>query len=319
MSIQRLPNELIEQIVDNIAPDTHLSFALTCKRHLHCAQSMFAHHRECVAKHKEITDIFDNFSRPTDPVAAWHNREFVAYRPFTIVEALQIPTLRSLEVRTLHDRHGRGDFDQSKLPAGLKSTITELYLNGVEKIDEEQLEVLISCFEGLKVLKVERCSFDTGNMLIELIAKCHAKTMEVIHFSKDQSLCQYGEPNPVPKLYNTPHLSGFINLHHLVVELADIYNHAAQSTLHGALCLVFRPSLRYLRIVMTWENGRPNCITGVSGPGIGEVEALDKAIASALRTKAASEPICLRRLNFAWSVVESNRVAFVPYGGHYVS
>ena len=70
---------------------------------------------------------------------------------------------------------------------------------------------------------------------------------------------------------------------------------------------------------MTWENGRPNCITGVSGPGIGEVEALDKAIASALRTKAASEPICLRRLNFAWSVVESNRVAFVPYGGHYVS
>ena len=59
MSIRHLPNELIEQIVDNIAPDTHLSFALTCKRHLHCSQSMLAHHRECATDHKEITDVFD--------------------------------------------------------------------------------------------------------------------------------------------------------------------------------------------------------------------------------------------------------------------
>lgn len=226
MPIQRLPNELIGQIVDNIAPDMHLSFALTRKRHLCCSQSMLAHYRQCVTEHKEITDVFDDFSRPADPVAAWHNREFVAYRPFTIVDALQIPTLRSLEVRTFRDKFGRGDFDPLKLPVGFRSSITELYLNGVENISTAQLEALIPCAKELKVLKVENCTFDMGNKLVELVARFNSKTMEVIHYGKKQSLCGAGGYS-APRLYDIQHLSRFTNLRHLIVEIPDI--------LHGGL------------------------------------------------------------------------------------
>ena len=256
MSIHRLPNELIEQIVDNIAPDMHLSFALTCKRHLCCSQSMLAHHRQCVTEHKEITDVLDDFSRPADPVAAWHNREFVAYRPFTIVDALQIPTLRSLEVRTFRDKFGRGDFDPLKLPVGFRSSITELYLNGVENISTAQLEALIPCFKELKVLKVENCTFDMGNKLVELVARFYSKTMEVIHYGKKQSLCGAGGYS-APRLYDIQHLSRFTNLRHLVVEIPGILygGFKNKSTLHDALCLVFPPSLKYLKILLTSTQG----------------------------------------------------------------
>jgi hypothetical protein len=315
MSIHRLPNELIEQIVDNIAPDMHLPFALTCKRHLFCSQSMLAHHRQCVTEHKEITDVFDDFSRPADPVAAWHNREFVAYRPFTIVDALQIPTLRSLEVRTFHDRFGRGDFDPSKLPTEFRTSITELYLNGVEDISTAQLEAIIPCFEELKVLRVENCTFDTGNMLMELVAKFHSKTMEVIHYGNKQSLC--GAPEySAPRLYDIQHLSRFTNLRHLVVELPDILygGFKSQSTIHDTLCVVFPPSLKYLKILLTltyrnsWERPVP-----------GKLDILDDAIAGLLREKAASGSFCLERLNLAWSEMEWNTEVLTPSGGHYVN
>lgn len=288
MSIRRLPNELIERIVDNIAPEAHLSFALTCKRHLHCSQSMLAHHRGCGTEHKEITDVFDDFLRPSDPVAAWHNRTFVAYRSFKIVDALQIPTLRSLEVRTFRDKYLRGDFDPSKLPAEFRSSITELYLNGVERIDKVQLELPIPCFEGLKVLKIDNCPFDTGERLMELVANCNAKSMEVIHYGKEQNLCRSGRLDSVHRLYDIQHLSRFANLRHLVVEYADIYDHAIKSTLHDALCLVFSPSLEYLKIVMTWTIGRR--FDGLNSRRrfvSDEIEALDNAIAHNLRDKAS--------------------------------
>ena len=318
MSIRRLPNELIEQIVENIAPDTHLSFALTCKRHLHCSKSMLAHHRECATEHKEITDVFDDFSRPTDPVAAWHNCAFVAYRPFTIVDALQIPTLRAIEVRTFRDKYLRGDFDPSKLPAEFRSSITELYLNGVETIDKVQLELLIPCFEKLKVLKIDNCSFDTGERLMELVANCHAKTMEVIHYDKEQNLCRNGILDSVHRLYDIKHLSRFANLRQLVVEYADIYDHAVKSTLHDALCLVFSPSLECLKIIMTWTAGRRfDGLNSRRRSVSDEIEALDNAIARVLRDKAALGSFRLERLNLAWSEVELNLP--IPDGGYYVN
>ena len=280
---------------------------------------MLAHHRACSTEHKEITDVFDHFSRPADPVAAWHNRAFVAYRPFTIVDALQIPTLLSLEVETFHDRYGRGDFNPSKLPIGLRYSITELYLNGIERIDNAQLEVLIPCFKELKVLKVDNCSFDTGKRLMELLAKHHPKTVKVIHYGKKQSLCNEGGQYSVSRLYDIQHLSHFANLRHLVVEFADIYDHAVRSTLHDALCIVFSPSLKYLKIILTWTAGVLNRMNSQREPASGEIEALDSAIASALREKAASESFCLKRLNLAWSEVELNTAVLTPYGGHYVN
>jgi hypothetical protein len=251
-------------------------------------------------------------------VAAWHNRAFVAYRPFTIVDALQVPTLRSLEVRTFRDKYLRGDFDPSKLPAEFRSSITELYLNGVETIDKVQLDLLIPCFEGLKVPKTDNCSFDTGERLMELVANCHANTMEVVHYGKERDLCRNGRLDSVHMLYDIKHLSRFANLRHLVVEYADIYDHAIKSTLHDALCLVFSPSLRYLKIIMTWTIGRRfdglnNRRCSVSG----ETEALDNAIARILRDKAALGSFRLERLNLAWSEVELNSP--IPNGGYYVN
>jgi hypothetical protein len=98
MSIQRLPTELIEQIIDDIAPDTHLSFALACRLLRDCSHSVLAHHRACSIELKEITDALEDFSRPKDPVAMWHNRACVVYRASSITKALQILTLRSLEI-----------------------------------------------------------------------------------------------------------------------------------------------------------------------------------------------------------------------------
>ena len=319
MAIQRVPDELIEQIVDNIAADMHLSFALSCKRHLCCSQSMLAHHRACSIKHKEITDVFEGISRPADPVAAWHNRAFVAYRPYTIVDALQIPTLRSLEVRRFYDRYHRGDFDPSKLPAGFTSSINELYLNGVEKIDKAQLEALISCLKGLRVLRVEDCSFNTGKKLMELVANSHSKTMEVIHYGKNQSLCQDGASISAVKLYDIQHLSRFVNLRHLVVEFADIYDRAVNTTLHDALCLVFSPSLEYLKINLTWTAGRLNPMNNFHGPASGEMEALDKAIASVLQEKAAFGSFHLEKLDLTWSEMELSTLVVTPDEGHYVN
>ena len=247
---------------------------------------MLAHYRQCVTEHKEITDVFDDFSRPADPVAAWHNREFVAYRPFAIVDALQIPTLRSLEVRTFCDKFGRGDFDPSKLPAGFRSSITELYLNGVENTSTAQLEALIPCLKELKVLKVENCTFDTGNKLMELVARFHSKTMEVIHYGKKQSLCGAGGYS-APRLYDIQHLSRFTNLRHLVVEIPDILygGFKNKSTLHDALCLVFPPSLKDLKILLTSTQGH-RYWASEERPVPGKLEVLDNAIAGFLRAKS---------------------------------
>jgi hypothetical protein len=172
MSMLRLPTELVEQIVENISPDTHLSFALACKFLGNCSQSMLTHHRACVTEHKEITDVFDDFSRPKDPVAAWHNRACVVYRASSTKKALQIPTLRSLEIRRFDDGYGRASYEEKDVLIDPKSLVTELYFHFVPTVSEPQLRALISSCQALKTIRVDKCSFQTAELLVKLAIKC---------------------------------------------------------------------------------------------------------------------------------------------------
>jgi hypothetical protein len=193
MSTLDLSNVLIDRVVDYIAPETHLSFALACKRHSQCSQKMLAHHRECSVKHREITDVFHDFSRPEDPVAAYHNRDFVAHHGCSIVRAFHIPTLRSLEIRRFDGGNGRGEFNPSILPESFKPSITELCFRNVWTVSEQQLDGLIQSLKKLKVIKVEHCSFDKTDELILIAARQHPNSIEVIHFGGDQD--EYGDEN----------------------------------------------------------------------------------------------------------------------------
>jgi hypothetical protein len=136
MSTLDLSNELIDRIVDFIVPETHLSFALACKRHLACSQRMLAYHRECSVKHREITDLSRYWSSPGDPVATYHNHDLVAYHAHSIVKALQIRTLRSLEIRRFQPNISIGGFNSNVLSINFKSSIKELCLRNVRMVSE---------------------------------------------------------------------------------------------------------------------------------------------------------------------------------------
>lgn len=328
MSILRLPTELIEQIVDKIAPDTHLSFALACRLLRDCSRSTLAHHRACSIKNKEITDVFENFSRPKDPVAAWHNRACVVYRATSIKKALQISTFRSLEIRRFDDEYGRGNFEEEVSLQGCKSPITELYFHYVPIVSESQLRGLFSSCQALKIINVDKCSFQTANLLVELATTYHGKTIEVIHFGKNQEV-RGGSDH---RLYHTPHLNSLENIRHLVVHLQDIYDWAAaihwsrkkllsgkgDRSLHKALAECFLPSLHSLEIRITSLKQPPNTH---------EIEELDSAFSDALSEKSR----LLKRLDLSGVEHEYcyaklfdtggrylNRL-FPHVGGHYVS
>lgn len=327
MSIQRLAVELIGQIVENISPDSHLSFALTSKRHLACSETMLARHREYSIKHKETTDIFEDFSIPEDPVASFHNRAFVAYRAFNIAEALQIPTLRLLEVRRFHDEYDRGKFNPAELPKGFKSSIESLYFNHVPSISKMQLRGLMKSFRALRILRVKSCTSFSARKLISFVAAHHFDTMEIIHFGRDQTL--RGEGNH--RLYCTQVLSRFQRLRHLVVDLADIYrctacasdfglqNETDDVLLYNALSAVFLPSLESLVINMTWNRGHFGDTLTPAGPADGELETIDKTIARVLEALADSGDYNLRRLDLTWTQIEFCNPAPFLTGGVYLN
>lgn len=197
----------------------------------------------------------------------------------TIVDALQIPNLRSLEIRTFQGLYRRDNFDPSQLPNNFKSAVTELYLNHMKRLDKTRLEGLVQSFKTLKVLEVDNCSINTGHQLMESIAKHHSQTIEVIHFGEKQKLCG----SPGTRIYDIQLLSNFAKLRHLVVDLADLYNYAARwnENLQKILYLVLKlPSLEYLKIITTGSIRRNNT---PSMPGGVEQGALDKALAWALR------------------------------------
>lgn len=157
MSIQRLPVELIEQIIEQISPGSHLSFALTSKRHLKCSQRILSHHRKFAQGHREITDVFDVPAKPEYSVEAWHKPACVVYRSVSILPALQIPDLLSLEVRHFDDPHRRPgfDFDPSAVPNDCKSSIQVLCFSAVRSVSEDQVKTLLRSIEALKVIKIK--------------------------------------------------------------------------------------------------------------------------------------------------------------------
>jgi hypothetical protein len=289
---------------------------------------MLAHYRACSILHNEITDVFENFSRQKDPVAAWHNRTCVVYRASSIVKALQIRTLRSLEIRRFDDEYGRDNFEKDESLPESKSPITELYFHYVPTVSESQLRGLFSSCQALKIVRVDKCSFQTANLLVELAARYHGKTIEVIHFGKNQKVRGGSDY----RLYHTPHLNSLENIRHLVVHLQDIYDWTAgihwsrksllsgkgDRSLHKALAECFLPSLQSLDIRITSLTQPPNTH---------EIEELDNAFTDVLKEK----PRLLQRLDL--SCVEHeycyaklfdtggrylNRL-FPHVGGHYVS
>ena len=199
----------------------------------------------------------------------------------------------------------------------------ELYFNHVPSVSESQLDGLIPMFRAIKVLKVDKCSFETAHKLMELLAKHHLKIVEIIHFGKDQNLC--GDSGH--RIYDPIVLSRFHSLRHLTVGLADVYHCGKVShysgrrddTLYKALSHVFLPSLEYLKINMTWNNGHIGEENTRKGPADGELDALDDAISALLRTNGTSRTHSLRHLNLAWSVVGYGWPELVPSGGRYVN
>lgn len=316
MSIQRLPTELIEQIVEDIAPDTHLSFALTCRLLRDCSQSMLAHHRACSTLHREIADVFDDFSRSKDPVAAWHNRACVVYRASSIKKALQIPTLRSLEIRRFDDKYDRDNFEDEDSLRELKSPITELYFHYVPTVSDAQLRGLFSACKSLKIIRIDKCSFHTAHQLVELAATYHGKTIEVIHFGKNQRVS--GGFNF--HLYYTPHLNPLENIRHLVVHLQDVYawdagihwsrklqfSEGSAGLLRKALARCFLQSLQSLEIRIT-------SIT--KPPEDHEIAELDDVFADVLKEKQH----CLKRLDLSGVEHEYWGPKLFETGGRYLN
>jgi len=316
MSILRLPTELVEQIVEKIAPDTHLYFALACRFLRDCSQSMLAHHRACSINHKEITDVFDDFSRPKDPVAAWHNRACVVYRASSIKKALRITTLRSLEIRRFDDEYGRASYEEKDVLIDSKSPVTELYFHFVPTVSEPQFRALFSSCQALKTIRVDKCSFQTADLLVELAVKHHGKTLEVIHFGKRQKVLGGSSL----RLYYTPHLDLLENIRHLVLHLQDLYDWEAgirkwvepllprenDRSLNKALAVCFLPSLQSLEIRMT-SVSKP--------PDNHEIEELDNAFADVLEMKHG----LLQRLDLSGMDHEYCYAKLFDTGGRYIN
>lgn len=86
--ITTLSTELIFQIIDFIRPESHLSFACTCKQFLACSTDVLKRHREAHSKYHVASDR-DPATVPTllrsafgygDPIKAWHVRSFEVWR-----------------------------------------------------------------------------------------------------------------------------------------------------------------------------------------------------------------------------------------------
>jgi hypothetical protein len=310
MSTLDLSNELIDRIVDFIVPKTHLSFALACKRHLACSQRMLAYHRECSVKHREITDLSRYWSRPGDPVAAYHNRDFVAYHAHNIVKALQIRTLHSLEIRRFHPNISIGGFNPNVLSINFKSSIKELCLRNVRMVSEQHLDDLIRRFKELKVIKLESCAFPATDELIRIAMRYHSRSLEVIHFGGDQvGLGDGGFRFFSIRSLDLPRL---VNLRHLVVALQDLSyegfprrpsgfltrDDSGYNEIRAGLTAVFLPSLEFFEVCSVWP-GRPiasaSCVARVSAahPALSEISMLDDALAELMEER---QPRRLRNL-----------------------
>lgn len=227
-------------------------------------------------------------AKPEDSVEAWHKPACVVYRSVSILPALQMPDLLSLEVRHFDDPHRRlgFDFDPSAVPKDCKSSIQVLCSSAVRSVSKDQLKTLLRSIEALKVIKVKRCSFETTDKLVELATLYHAESLEIIYIDKTQHVHRGNDC----RFYYTPCIRHLQNIRDLVVDFHDLYRHSLElreqqpslenaELLQEALASVLLPSLQRLEVCGMWCNGEPEKA---------ELEDLDIAIAGALGARDVS-------------------------------